>query len=68
MKLKDILKIIKNNTKVALCYVGDKDYALTTKEDIYKSNVLDNKVKSIGVAKIRKSPYSTIIIKIFKEI
>lgn len=50
MELKDILDLIKDNkVYIGLSYVGQKDYAITTKQEIIKeSSLLNKKVYNIN--------------------
>lgn len=69
MELKEVLQLVKGKeTKVGLCYVGDKDYVITTKQEILKTendNLKNCKVKSIIMKKIKNTEF--LGIKIFKK-
>lgn len=56
MKLKEILELIYDgNLYIGLSYIGQQDYALTTKQELIKNNdLLDKKVKSINAFKNKK--------------
>lgn len=69
MKLREILNIIRNdNAKIGLCYVGDKDYAMTTKQNLIRElneKTKNKEVKSVAIRKYKNDEF--LGIKIFKK-
>lgn len=67
MELKDILELVRDNkVYIGLSYVGQKDYTITTKQEIIKENtLLNNKVSNIN--SFKNGDRRILGIKIFKK-
>ena len=66
MKLKEVLEMIGEKEKIALCYVGDTDYALTTKKEICKTTLLEKDVRSMRALKVEGKSITAMAIRIYK--
>lgn len=69
MKLREILGIIRNGSaKIGICYVGDKDYVMTTKQNLIRELNEKNKNKEVKSISIQKNKNDEFLgIKIFKN-